>query len=209
MPDDMPKMHVRGDLLLLCFGFYNVAPDADLGVFTEAERRNAAEYRAGCRTFGWECLGNYTCAGQPPGSWPFGYVHAYVIEGSDPAEAMRAQGEAMDPPGFAEIVAEGRAFMTSQDDTAVVWLHADGDQPSQPTPLEDRCIVVRLHNGAQAREHAGHAGWLGRFRVEGAVDADGAEICVHARDDGSGASVDRGWLLRPVASGREVVPPLG
>jgi hypothetical protein len=57
--------------------------------------------------------------------------------------------------------------MTSQDDTAVAWLRAAGDQPRQPTPLGSRCIVVRLHNGAEATEHVGHAGWLGRFKVEG------------------------------------------
>jgi hypothetical protein len=133
--------------LLLCFGFCNVAADADPGAFIEAESRNAVAYRAGCRTFGWECLGNYACTGQPAGSLPFGPVHAYVIGGSDPAEAMRAAEEAPDPPGFAEVVAESRSFMTSQEDTAVARLRAAGDQPGQPTPLKGRCIVVRLHDG--------------------------------------------------------------
>ena len=95
--------------MLLCFGFYNVAADADPSAFIEAERRNAVAYRAGCRTFGWECLGNYACTGQPAGSLPFGYVHAHVIDGSDPAEALRAVEEAPGPPGFAEVVAEGRS----------------------------------------------------------------------------------------------------
>ncbi len=137
--------------MLLCFGFYNVAPDADLGAFIEAESRNARAYRAGCRTFGWECLGNYACVGQPAASLRFGYVHAYVIEGCDPAEALRSAEQATGRPGFAEVVAESRAFMISLDDTAVAWLHASGGQPGQPTPLKDRCIVVRLHDGAGAR----------------------------------------------------------
>jgi hypothetical protein len=194
--------------VLVCFGFYNVAADVDPGAFIGAESRNAVAYRAGCRTFGWECLGNYACTGQPAGSLPFGYVHAYVIDGSDPAEALRAAEEASGPPGFAEVVAEGRSFMTSQEDTAVAWLHATGDQPDKPTPLKDRCIVVRLHNGAEPPEHIGHPGWLGRFTVEGAADAEEAEVCVHGSDDADSAHAGCNWVLTPVVTGGEAVPPL-
>lgn len=194
--------------MLLCFGFYNVAVDADPSAFIEAERRSAGVYRAGSRTFGWEYLGNYACTGQPAGSLPFGHAHAYVIDGSDPAEALRAAAEAPGPPGFAEVVAEGRSFMTSQEDTAVTWLHATGDQPRQPTPLKDRCIVVRLHNRAEAPEHIGHPGWLGRFNVEGAADAGEAEVCVHGSDDADSAHAGRSWVLTPVVTGGEAVPPL-
>ena len=194
--------------MLLCFGFYNVAADADPGAFIEAESRNAVAYRAGCRTFGWECLGNYACTGHPAGSLPFGYAHAYVIDGSDPAEALRAAEETSGPPGFAEVVAEGRSFMTSQEDTAVAWLHATGGQPRQPTPLKDRCIVVRLHNAAEASEHIGHPGWLGRFNVDGAAGAEEAEVCVHRSNDAGGAHAGRSWVLTPVVAGGETVPPL-
>jgi hypothetical protein len=169
---------------------------------SEAESRNATAYRAGCRTFGWECLGNYACVGQPAGSLRFGYVHAYVIEGCDPAEALRAAEEATGPPGFAEVVAESRAFMTSQDDTAAAWLHASGGQPREPTPLKDRCIVVRLHDGAGRRSTPRHAEWLGRFTVEG------AEVCVHTSADGGSARPGRRWLLTPVVTGGEAVPRL-
>ncbi len=81
--------------MLLCFGFYK-----------------AAAYRAGCRTFGWECLGNYACTAQPTGSLPFGYVRVYAVDGSDPAEALRAAEVAPGALGFAELVAESQAFMT-------------------------------------------------------------------------------------------------
>jgi hypothetical protein len=192
----------------LCFGFYNVAADADPAAFIEAESRNAAAYRAGCRTFGWECLGNYACTGQPAGSLPFGYVHAYVIDGPGPAEALRAAAEAPGPAGFAEVVAEGRSFMTSPEDTAVTWLDPAGDQPRQPTPLKDRCIVVRLRDGAEEPEHLGHPGWLGRFTVEGAAGAEEAEVCVHGRHDADSEQAGRRWVLTPVVSGSEVVPPL-
>ena len=194
--------------MLLCFGFYNLAADADRGAFAEAESRNAVAYRVGCRTFGWECLGNFACTGQPAGSLPFGYVHVYVIDGSDPAEALRAAGEATGPPGFAEVVAEGRSFMTSQEDTAVAWLHATGDQPRQPTPLKSRCIVVRLQNGAEAPEHLDHPGWLGRFTVEGAAGAEAAEVCVHGSDDAVSVQAGRNWVLTPVVTGGDAVPPL-
>ena len=194
--------------MLVCLGFYNVAADVDQGAFIEAESRNAVAYRAGCRTFGWECLGNYACTGQPAGSLPFGYAHVYVIDGPDPAEALRAAEQAPGPAGFAEVVAEGRSFMTSQEDTAVAWLHAAGDQPRRPTPLKDSFLVVRFHDGAQVPEHIGHPGWLGRFSVEGAAGAEQAEVCVHDRDDAGSAHVGRSWVLTPVATASEAVPPL-
>jgi hypothetical protein len=201
--------------VLLCFGFYNMAPGVDLRVFAEAERRNAEAYRVGCRTFGWECLANYACVGQPPGTLPFGFAHVYVIEGDDPAEALRASEEAVEPPGFAEIVAEGREFMTSQDDTMVAWLLASGCQPAQPVPLHDRSIVVRLGLDLEnAPEHAEHGGWLGRFTVAGAAVANTAEVCVHDSGDEGGADIGgggrggRSWLLTPVVTGRLTVPLL-
>jgi hypothetical protein len=165
--------------VLFRFAFYNVRADADPDSFLEFETRIAEAYQAGCRTFGWESLGTWRCRPRLPGSWPFGHVDPYIVEGDDPVAATRIADAAPDPPGFAEIVAECRTFMTGQEDRTVVWLHALYGQPSVPTPLGQRALVVRFGAESDASEHADHAGWLGRFGVQGVEGSLEGEVCVH------------------------------
>jgi hypothetical protein len=44
--------------------------------------------------------------------------------------------------------------------------------------------------------------------VEGAADAEEAEVCVHGSDDADSAHAGCNWVLTPVVTGGEAVPPL-
>lgn len=198
--------------MLFRIAFYNLRPDADVPAFAEFERRIAADYAEGCRTFGAHSLGTYRV--NASGTWRFGYCDVYAVEGNDPRHAAARVEAAPDPPGFVDIIEECRTFMTSQEDRLNLWLIPNLESGiSLPIELGTRTIEVQLSTGAPVDEDAtlSNDGQLGRFEVEGLTGIDGAHIRVidSLRGDPTVCPGATQCLwLRPVTEGAAAIPVL-